>query len=193
MCGLAGKAENCKQYYRCMLDIYVDENKHPLPWANEQKANLAEAYTSLDSLPDKNSDLPAGVISSGWGGTVHPFANPQTHKEADFYQNGDGPGYDDMAYNHVYIYGYRRQATNGLTLLTLTHNCSTRNSEKKQVNYRLEDRGPETRTRYQAKIPNLNRFFEFDLPEQFLNQMDAKIELNDKPDIDLYKKLLNKK
>lgn len=203
MCGLAGAVENCRQTYRCMLDIYVDESKHPLPWAVEQQTDWAGDYTSLKSLTYLANEFaitPAGVIDSGWGGMLHPFVNANTHKEANFFHNGSGPRYDDDSYNHVYVYGYKRQAVNainidkrqsvkGLTMVTLMDYCSTRNSEKKQVNYRLEDRGSHGLSRdADASIS-----FEFDLPEQFLNQRDAKIQLNDKPDIELYKKLLNKK
>jgi len=197
-CGLAGKEENCKQDYRCMLDIYVDESKHPLPWATDQKADWEDNYTSLEtmltSIPWKQRDtfLPEGVITSDWGGIVHAFADPYTRKEADFYQNGDGPDYDDIAYNHAQVFGYRRQAVAGLTMVALYHGCSTRNPVKREVTYRLEDRGPGTRMGHlRKKIPNLNRYFEFDLPEPFLNRVDARIVEHRDPERRRYKELLN--
>ena len=29
LCGMGGKAENCKDNYRCIIDIYIDETKTP--------------------------------------------------------------------------------------------------------------------------------------------------------------------
>ena len=47
LCGLGGKEDQCDSGGNCMLDIYVDEKKHLLPWREpEQKSDWIKQYNS---------------------------------------------------------------------------------------------------------------------------------------------------
>jgi len=197
VCGLDATAESCKQNYRCMLDIYVDESKHPLPWSTDQKADWETNYTSLKLLFDKryadNFDSKGkrknfAAFAEVDGGFVSPFAHPQTHTKAEFYENSrtrhigrNKVDNEALDYSYVDMFGYRRHAIAGLTMLALRYDCNKRSPEKKQVNYRLADSEPSLES-----IHNGHRFFEFDLPEQFLNfvnkHLETYINVNDVPD-----------
>lgn len=197
-CGMAGKEENCHQDQRCMLDIYVDEAKNPLPWATDQQADWEDDYTSLEmvmmSVPNDQSSsfIPIGVIPNEVvGGIVHPFADPDSHREANFFHNANNPKHVGDARNggdfgnSSYVFGYRRNAVRGLTMISLYHTCFARNEEKKEVSYRLESRRA-------IASPTLVRFFEFTLPQRFLGQVDEITDKQRKSNAGAYKKLLNR-
>lgn len=194
-CGMGGKAENCKDEYRCMTDIYVDERKNPLPWATEQQADWFADYNSLKWLRTPSEKgitpsvpqnvIPNAVVNLGTL-TLRPFVDPQSRREANYFQNGDTPFTDDINYNLVMVYGYKRQAIAGLTSVTLSYRCDTANSQKPVVTFRLESR---------EKIfsPPLQRFHEFQLPEAFGRKIDQSLQARFARDREYYKKLLNMK
>jgi hypothetical protein len=165
-CGMGGKAENCMDEYRCFTDVYVDESRHPLPWANDhQQADWLSDYNSIRWLrtPTERGGrpkAPTGVIPNPAVDrmfTLHPFADPETRREVNWFQNGNAPGLGDLSYNVVQVYGYKRNAIAGLTMITLHDGCMTYNTEKKRVTFRLE-------SREEIASPTLKRFHEFQLP-----------------------------
>lgn len=191
LCGMGGKAENCKDQYRCVIDIYLDETKTPLPWATEEKADWLAIYNSSYWLRTRQHlavkpKVPDGVIENPLAGGVRPFADPDSHREANYFQNGDTPDRTDINFNSVPVFGYKRMAIAGLTLISLHHHCSPRNREKPVVTYRLESR---------EKIfsPPLKRFHEFQLPAVFGDRIEAQLQSRWARDREYYKNLLNMK
>jgi hypothetical protein len=194
MCGLGGKAENCKDEYRCVTDIYVDERKHPLPWATDQQMDWLSDYSSLRWLSTSSESavmpkIPSNVIPNialQRRFTLHPFADPQSRREANYFQNGDTPFTDDVNYSPVSIYGYKRSTVAGLTMVSLLYRCNMRNSKKPTITFRLE-------SREQIVSRPLSRFHEFQLPDAFGKKIDERVQARFARDRELYKNLLKMK
>ena len=185
LCGMGGKAENCKDNYRCVTDIYVDETKNPLPWATDQQADWYSIYNSTYWLRPVVKKVPPGFIANSVvGAEFIPFADPETHREANYFQNADMPGNSALDYNIVDIFGYKRFVISGLTMITLRYHCMDRNEKKPMVTFRLESR---------EKIfsPTLKRFHEFQLPKVFGDKIESQLQARTARDIEYYKKLLN--
>jgi len=146
-CGLGGKAENCTDEFRCVTDVYIDESKYPLPWATSEQSDWLSSYNSLQWLQAPNNDigyypkLPEGVKSNypwPFRASLRPFADPESHLEVTLQENSNTPYLEDVHSNGVAIYGYKRKAIAGLTMLSLNYNCLRRNSEKHTVTFRLD-------------------------------------------------------
>ena len=189
MCGLGGKAENCKDNYRCVTDIYIDETKTPLPWSTDQKADWVTIYNSTNWLRTPTEFLgkgvvPSGVIPNKMAAAIRPFADPETHREANWFHNANNDQFDDKGVVHfLHIYGYKRQAIAGLTMITLDYNCLRRHSKKTTVTFRLE-------SREEIASPTLKRFHEFRLPDVFLRKIDKVLNAKIERDMEYYKNLL---
>ena len=186
LCGMGGKPENCKEHYRCITDIYVDERQHPLPWSTAQQADWLADYNSLRWLrtPKEKGITPQvspGVIPNRAVSsfTLRPFSDPETRKEANFFKNANG------SENLVMVFGYKRNAIANLTLVTLSHRCSPL-SERSSVTFSLE-------SRELIYSPTLARFYEFKLPVGFESKIDARLQARIARDREYYKKLLNMK
>ncbi|MBM5573107.1 hypothetical protein [Deefgea sp. CFH1-16] len=123
---------------RCVLDIYIDENKLKLPWATNSQSGSNPARTSLRWLSTysdggiKASILPEMItVESTFG--VKAFMDPVTRYELGFYDSGNS----DKEYSELdYIYGrfmpisnYQRNTIEGLTLLSFDRAC-LKGSEK---------------------------------------------------------------
>jgi hypothetical protein len=132
LCGMGGKAENCMNNSRYILDVYIDERKTPLPWATDQKADWLGTYNSLfflrtgDKYPEQRNGAmeiaPAGAMpykDSRHVGGVRPYIDRKSKLEAFWLARlshiektqPDRP-------SGLALAGYKRDAFAGLTLLT---------------------------------------------------------------------------
>lgn len=187
-CGMGGKEENCMSTNRCIIDIYIDDAKYPLPWATDQMADWMAVYNSTRWLrtakefPIHGSGVPLGVIPYKQGGGVRPFADPATHQEAVWEQNAYGPD-NEGSYNFAFMYGFKRQAIAGLTMISLDYGDLKRNPEKKMVTFRLQS----------CKVgspPICKRFYTFQLPDVFNRKIDAVRRVKSERDTEYYKSVL---
>lgn len=172
LCGMGRKVEQCMKVERCMLDVYVDERKHPLPWVNpQQKADWHWRYNSSLFLrtPTEKDGIPLKATaefipneSLNWTSTLRPFADAATRKEAAYFENSRNAREDGHGGNFVPVFGYKRQAIAGLTLVSLSQGCGMPNDPRKStpLTFRLESRDSMTG-------PTLTRFHEFVLPAAF--------------------------
>lgn len=190
LCGMGGRAENCMDMYRCVTDIYIDEAKYSLPWATDNQSDWFAYYNSLMWLQAPHElgyapNPPEGVIPNEafrpFGpATLRPFADSATKQEVIYLQDGGG----DHNYNFVPIYGYKRKAIAGLTLITLNYNCLERGPESGIVTFRLENRK-------EIKSPTRKRFHEFQLSGSFLKKINERIQVRRAYDSAHYQKLFN--
>ena len=125
LCGMGGSAENCfPSQDRCMLDIYIDERKFPLPWAYpEQKADWYEYYNSAQWLRVPKEEDPLNkptdriIPNKRFQGDRRlraVFADPESKNEAALYTKGSCG---------IALVGYKRLDKKGLSQLTLDTFC----------------------------------------------------------------------
>lgn len=193
-CGYGGKAENCATEKRCLTDVYFDESKTPLPWANDQQADWLGIYNSswfvrtpgdAPMSPKPPPNVIGNVVINGQA-TLRPFADPKTRKEANVFASYTNPRSDEMSYSNVGIYGYKRSVVAGLTMLTLSYRCGTRNSTKIDTSFRIESRD-------EIYSPTLARFHEFLLPDAFERRIDEQQKALQDRDREFYKSITNLK
>lgn len=195
LCGMGGKGENCMVQSRCVTDVYIDEAKYPLPWATDQLADWHPYYSSVRWL-EKPGELgntpkaPAGMKVESWTigwSSLHPFMDIQTHDEVFVGHNGNVPeGYPDWGCGGGPIYGYKRQIIAGLSMISLSYGCMSRNSEKRNVTFRFRS----CKKDGYKSLP-LKQFHEFVLPNVFERKIDARMQEKDERDKAYYLQILN--
>lgn len=133
LCGMGGQADRCSVGGNCMLDIYVDERKTPLPWREpEQKADWIKQYNSSNWLkPYEYVEKSEKYTPTKLGGNsieLHPFVNPATTDEAGYEvtidRNIKDPKKYGLKWRHLSVFGYRRPAAGNLTLIVFRSDCS---------------------------------------------------------------------
>lgn len=194
LCGMGGKADQCmNSNARCMLDIYIDERKHPLPWVNpEQMADWLRTYNSSLFLrtPTKEHAIvkatarftPNKLANTA---SLHPFADPITTKEAIFLENKGEEGEATWTFHAVQVLGYKKQVIVGLTLVSLRQDCLS-SIESKQVEYRLESRDA-------IFSPPLKTFLTFTLSATFAQQIRLALQAKSEANAQYFRNLLNLK
>lgn len=196
LCGMGGNVRQCMSQERCMLDVYVDERKHPLPWAYpEQMADWHWRYNSslFLRIPTEKDGIPVQATArftpnqvTASASSLHPFADPITTKEAIFLENSRIDGDGDLTFNFVNVLGYKRQLIAGLTLISLSHGCISPNESKRQVLYRLESRD-------KIFSPPLKRFFEFTLPATFTLHIKDVLKTHSETNMKYFRSLFENK
>lgn len=166
-CGWGGQENACKHEYACYLDVYVDERKHPLPWATDRMVDWDEDFTSLRWLSSQNGERHRPLSTfvgqhMRYGGVTRPpFVDPETKREAFYF----GTVYPSKtALGNSKIYGYERSAYPGLTLLVMRPDRCVQLSKQSPLEwiYRLEVHDV---FNISAKVHK--RFHEFVLPVDF--------------------------
>lgn len=178
MCGFGGKDDNCAAQDRCLLDIYVDESKTPLPWASADRADWISDYNSIHFLrtptekgirPRYLGEVQPNTVVKDFF-TLHPFADPESKLEANYYTNAYIPYSERVQFSSFrVVFGYSRNAIAGLSVVSMGFGCLARNSEKREISFRLDSRktvGGDT----------MKSFHEFKLPESFVRRIDDRVE-----------------
>lgn len=193
LCGMGGKEENCMTQYRCVTDVYIDESKFPLPWATDQQADWHPEYSSVQWLerPGEIGAIPKAPANMNYRAdgfsTLHPFMDALTHDEVFIGHNGNVPeNYPDWGCGGGAIYGYKRKEIAGLTMISLDYGCMSRNSEKKNVTFRIRSCQKDGYKSLQNKL-----FHEFVLPDAFERKIDARLREKQERDKAYYLQLLN--
>ena len=186
-CGFGGQESACRKVEECLVDLYFDESKTPLPWATEVKSQWLPYYASMRWLrPLNRAERPYGTLAveaaSGIArnetssGALVPFADPVTKLEAIFTSNqGDAKaGAEEVSGGLLSILGYTRDFYKNLSVVNLQFGCMP--FDRKQINIRLDARKSGA---YEAPIARFNRIV---LPEGFVqkmqNTMQAKSDKN---------------
>lgn len=189
-CGMAGREENCMPITQCTLDVYIDEDKFPLPWSTNVQSDRFENYTSLRWLRLNNKKIIKVLIPDGVKANevlseyemLHPFADSVTMQEAIWLENSGiqkGKGFDNFL-NFIALLGYKRKAINNVTLLSFNKSC-TKNS-RLSIDILLE-------VRKEIMSPTLKQFHAFVLPPEFTSRMNQALEAANKRDAEFYRSL----
>lgn len=192
-CGFGGRADACKKVEQCLIDLYFDETKNPLPWASEIKTQWSPSYSSMGWLRplDPNErphgvlaiDPPPGVIrDKGRHGQVIAFADPTSKQEATFTSNARIARGDEEAISEgMAIVGYFRNFYRDISVLSLQFGCST--IARKDLHIRLDSKinGP-----YGKPVARFNKIY---LPPSAVQRINDSLTANSDKDAVFYRSL----
>ena len=171
-CGFGGRADACRKVEQCLIDLYFDESKTPLPWATEIKSQWLPWYGSMRWLrtgqanPAHRAEIPPGVVpNDSLKGALVPFADPVSKREAIFTSNrGDASaGSEEVSGGSMAVIGYTREFYKSLSVVNLQFGCMT--FSRKTINVRLDAKKSGA---YEAPIARFNRLV---LPEGFVQRI----------------------
>lgn len=180
-CGFGGKADACRKVEECLLDLYFDENKHPLPWATDIRMQWKPSYASMIWLRpiDVRAERPHGMVAveptpgiirnMGRKSTFIPFADPVSKVEAIFTTNAKtDQGGEDAVSGSLHLMGYMRDFYRGLSVVSLQFGCTT--AARPAVNIRLNAVRDGA---YQTPVAEFNRIL---LPQGFVSRMNTQMK-----------------
>lgn len=175
-CGFGGQESACRKIEECLIDLYFDETKTPLPWATHVQSQWLPYYASMRWLrPLNRAERPygtlavepdAGVIrNENASGALIPFADPVSKIEAMFTGNKSdaSAGPEQVAGGLMSISGYTRDFYKKLSVVNLQFNCMP--FARKQINIHLDARKTGI---YTTPVAQLNRIV---LPEGFVQRI----------------------
>lgn len=173
-CGFGGRADACRKVEECLLDLYFDESKTPLPWATNIKSQWQPAYASMRWLrPLDPKERPHGTLAvepapgvirnETLHGQMVPFADPVSKREAIFTSNTWASGDEEDVSGSMATIGYTRNFYRTLSVVNLQFGCSQ--FVRKQVNIRLDSK------KSGAYEPPIARFNRIVLPEGFVQRI----------------------
>lgn len=169
-CGFGGQANVCRKVEQCLIDLYFDESKNPLPWATEIKSQWLPWYSSMRWLrtgrpnPAHRAEVPAGVIpNETLKGALVPFADPVSKREAIFTTNArvsESSGWSMSG--AMAILGYTRDFYRNLSVVNLQFGCGT--FTRKTIDIRLD-------AKKQVFDPPIAEFNRIKLSEPFVQRI----------------------
>jgi hypothetical protein len=173
-CGFGGQVNACRKVEQCLIDLYFDETKNPLPWATEIKSQWQPAYASMRWLrPLNRAERPHGTLAvepapgiirnETLHGQMIPFADPVSKREAIFTSNTWVSGDDEAIAGSMAIIGYIKDFYKTLSVVNLQFGCGS--FVRKQVNIRLDAK------RSGAFEPAIARFNRIVLPQDFVQRV----------------------
>ena len=176
-CGFGGQDNACRKVEQCLIDLYFDESKTPLPWASDIKSQWVPWYSSMRWMrPLDPKDLPYGgnlafeppagiqrneLVRSA----IIAFADPVTKREAIFTSNRSASGGDEAISGSMALIGYFRNYYKSLSVVNLQFGCG--GSLRDTVNIRLDTK----RDIYGVPIAKFNRLV---LPAGFIQRIKEK-------------------
>ncbi len=193
LCGMGGKAENCMIQYRCVTDVYIDESKYPLPWATDQLADWHPYYNSVRWLekPGEIGAVPKAPANMNYKmdgySSLHPFMDPVSHVKVYVGHNGNAPKSYKDDFSGVQVFGYKRGAIGGLSMINLGYSCMSRNSEHTDITFSFRSAISDEI----GRSTTLKKFHEFVLPNVFERKIDARLQEKQKRDEAYYLQILN--
>ena len=203
-CGLGRTEETCARLMQCILDIYIDEKKTPLPWLEDKNADWLPSTDSFHWLFDAERNAPGrpypAVLEPDDSGfrTLRPFGDKQLKRPA-YYQSNEGTPKDNQ-FSKLQVYAYQRQLHGDLSMVRLSYGCLTRNKrpytsfrlmlDTKPIRY-IDD--PKTKGARDPVYGPRPIYHQFQLPAAFERKIDGVLESKSKAEVARYKQILNVK
>lgn len=173
-CGFGGRVDACRKVEECLLDLYFDESKTPLPWATDIKSQWQPAYASMRWLrPLDPAERPHGTLAvepapgivrnETLHGQMIPFADPVSKREAIFTTNvnvSESSGWSMSG--AMAIIGYTRDFYRNLSVVNLQFSCGT--FTRKAIDIRLDAK----KQVFDDPIARFNKVF---IPENFVQRI----------------------
>lgn len=173
-CGFGGRADACRKVEQCVLDLYFDESKNPLPWATDIKSQWHPGHASMRWLrPLNKAERPHGTLAvepapgiirnETLHGQLIPFADPASKREAIFTTNTNVSQSSDWSMSDAMAtIGYIRDFYRNLSVVNLHFGCGA--FTRKTIDIRLD-------AKKQVFDPPIAQFNRVKLPEGFVNQI----------------------
>ena len=180
-CGFGGQADVCRKVEQCLIDLYFDERKNPLPWITDIKSQWTPHYSSMIWLRplDIRTERPYGTLAiepppgvirniSG-NSSVIPFADPISKIEAEFTTNRNTDRGDaETVSGALGLWGYMRDFYHDLSVVSLQFGCDT--TSRKEVNIRLDARRS---GHFETPVAKFNRVY---LPSGFVQRINQQLK-----------------
>lgn len=180
-CGFGGKDDVCRPVEECLLDLYFDETKNPLPWATDIRMQWLPAYSSMRWLRPEGGqkERPYGMLvaepspdvvrNKTLRSALIPFADPTSHVQAIFLTNAHTDQVERGATSGVLsLKGYTQNYYRNLSVIQLQFGCSL--SVRKAIDIRLEAIADGV---FDAPQASFNRVF---LPSGFVSRMNDRLK-----------------
>lgn len=146
-CGFGGQADACRKVEQCLIDLYFDESKNPLPWASDIQSQWLPWYSSMRWLRPLSQaekpygmdspETPPGVIrNETLTSPIVAFADPVSKRHAIFTSNVGVSGDGEAISGSMATIGYTRNFYRTLSVVNLQFRCSP--FVRPQVNIRLD-------------------------------------------------------
>lgn len=193
-CGFGGRADACRKIEQCVLDIYFDETRNPLPWATDIKMQWKPSYSSMIWLRplDVRSERPHGTLAiepppgiirnKGGNSTFIPFADPVSKVEASFVTNAKiDRGRPDDVSGGMHLLGYMRGFYQNLSVISLQFGCTS--AARKIVDIWLNSR------RDGFYEPPVAKFNKVTLPAGFVQRINERLKAQSERNAIFYRSL----
>ena len=166
-CGFGGKADVCNTGQICILDLYFDETKNPLPWAQGVQSGWKPMTSSTRWLRAVDpKEKPKGILVVE--PEIEPFVDPATGQSAMFTTNsGRDVGNKESISSAMYVYGYTKFFYRNLSIVSLHFDCVQ--SRKTSINVRLDAK----KYPFDPPIAQFNRV---ELPETYVQRIHARMQ-----------------
>ncbi|MGV0986524.1 MAG: hypothetical protein ACOYB2_18395 [Limnohabitans sp.] len=200
-CGFGGQDDRCMTVTLPMLDIYIDENKTPLPWATEQQAdwlgehssvrwlhqaiNSPRGWRSGAMMPPPKDSIPNSTYRDYWG-SLRPHIDAKTKQELVWYINDGSDRVKDLTNNggnnYLILLAYRRKTLDGLTVLSFQLGTSATPGSPRELTLRLQAPRP-------ILEPSVEPHVRVVLPSSFVEAMKALGQTKKDADKNFYRSL----
>ncbi len=192
-CGFGGQASACRKVQQCLLDLYFDESKTPLPWASDIKSQWLPWYSSMRWLrPTDPREMPQGVLAiepnstvirdAGVKGQIVAFADPASRQEATFTSNARIATGDSEAISEgMGVVGFTRGFYRNLSVVNLQFGCSTVARQEVHIRLDAKTNGP-----FGKPVARFNKVY---LPSAFVQRVNEKLKSNSDKDEAFYRSL----
>lgn len=191
-CGFGGQANACRKVEQCLIDLYFDESKTPLPWASDIKTQWLPWYSSMRWLRSTEPkerphgmlaiEPPTGVIrNETLHGQVIPFADPLSKRQAIFTSNAWSGGGEEGISGSMAIIGFTRDFYKTLSVVNLQFGCSQ--LKVSPINIRLDAK------KSGAYEPPIARFNRLVLPLGFVQRINDLQKANSDKNAIFYRNL----
>lgn len=193
-CGYGGKADACRKVEECVLDLYFDETKTPLPWATDIRMQWKPKYSSMRWLRplDVRKERPHGTMAvepppgiirnKGGYSAFIPFADPVSKVEASFVTNAKiDRGRPDEVSGGMYLLGYMRDFYRNLSVVSLQFGCTS--SARTVVDIWLNS------IRDGVFEPPIAKFNKVTLPSGFVRRINERMQIQKERNAAFYRSL----
>lgn len=192
-CGFGGVSTNCRRVTQCIMDLYFNEHKTPLPWATDLQSQWLPWYSSMRWLRAKEKaekpngmdapDPPKNVIQNEViRSPIIAFADPISKRQAIFTTNAstnDGAGADESG--ALAILGYSRNVYANLSVVSLQFGCG--GPVRSEVTLRLESK------LHGVFGPAIAKFSRVTLPTEYVARIKEVLNAQSQRDEAFYKSL----